>query len=222
MRLQQVAGVCLATFATFSSAAVLAAEPIEKRAFAKSPSTSKKTTSSTHTTSTSTKATSSSTSSSSTSSTSTRVADPACSNGPLTRACWSDGYSIATDFDQKFPTTGNTVTYNLEVTNTTCNPDGHGERLCLLINGQYPGPVIRATWGDQLVINVKNSMQDNGTSMHWHGVRQYNSPGSDGVNGLTECPLAPGDSTTYSFHVTQFGTSWYHSHYVCFVAREQV
>jgi len=95
----------------------------------------------------------------------------------------------------------------------TCNPDGNGDRLCLLINNQYPGPTIRATWGDQLVINVKNSMQDNGTSMHWHGVRQYHSPGSDGVNGLSECALAPGDSRTYSFQVTQFGTSWYHSHF---------
>lgn len=98
-----------------------------------------------------------------------QVADGACTNGPYTRACWSNGYSIATDFDQKFPTTGNTVTYDLEITNSTCNPDGNGERLCLLINNQYPGPLIRASWGDNLVINVKNSMQDNGTSIHWHG-----------------------------------------------------
>lgn len=34
------------------------------------------------------------------------VADSSCSNGPLTRSCWSNGYSIATDFDQKWPTTG--------------------------------------------------------------------------------------------------------------------
>ncbi|KAK6438685.1 laccase, multicopper oxidase, benzenediol:oxygen oxidorectuctase [Oleoguttula sp. CCFEE 5521] len=146
-------------------------------------------------------------------STTTRVADAACTNGPLTRSCWKNGYSVATDFDQKFPTGGATVTYNLEITNGTCNPDGNGPRLCLLFNGQYPGPTIRATWGDNLVINVKNSMKDNGTSIHWHGVRQYHSPGSDGVNGLTECPIAPGDSKTYSFQVTQFGTSWYHSHF---------
>lgn len=35
----------------------------------------------------------------------------------------------------------------------------------------------------------------------------------DGTNGITECPLAPGDSTTYTFLATQYGTSWYHSHY---------
>jgi len=93
--------------------------------------------------------------------------DTACVNGPTTRACWKNGYSIATDFDKKFPTTGNTVTYNLEITNTTCNPDGSGDRPCLLLNGQFPGPTIRATWGDTVSITVKNSMQDNGTSIHW-------------------------------------------------------
>ena len=186
MKFQQVVGVCLAAFTSLSVGGVLPAEPIERRA--------------------------TSTASASPSSTS-KVADSACKNGPLSRACWSNGYSIATDFDQKFPTTGNTVSYNLELTNGTCNPDGNGDKLCLLINGQYPGPTIRATWGDMVTVNVKNSMQDNGTSIHWHGVRQYHSPGDDGVGGITECSLAPGDSKTYTFRVTQFGTSWYHSHY---------
>lgn len=133
--------------------------------------------------------------------------DPQCTNGPKTRACWKNGYSIATDFDKKFPTTGNVVQYDLEISNGTCNPDGNGDRLCLLINNQYPGPLIRATWGDTLSITVKNSMLDNGTSIHWHGVRQFHSTGDDGVNGITECPLAPGDTKTYTFLVTQFGTS---------------
>lgn len=147
------------------------------------------------------------------SSTQSLVADAVCTNGPNTRSCWGGGYSIATDFDLKHPTTGKTVSYNLEITNTTCNPDGHGSQSCLLINGQFPGPVITANWGDTLSITVKNSMQDNGTSMHWHGIRQLNSVGEDGVGGITECPLAPGQSKTYTFICSQFGTSWYHSHY---------
>lgn len=73
-------------------------------------------------------------------------ADSACTNGALTRACWSDGFSIATDFDLKHPTTGVTVTYDLTITNTTCNQDGNGDKLCMLINGVYPGPVITANW----------------------------------------------------------------------------
>ena len=56
-------------------------------------------------------------------------------------------------------------------------------------------------------------MQDNGTGIHWHGVRQYQSNEYDGVAGFTECPLAPGDTKTYTFLCTQFGTSWYHSHF---------
>ena len=147
------------------------------------------------------------------STTTSLVADSACSNGALTRSCWSSGFSIATDFDQKHPNTGKVVPYTLEVTNTTCSPDGHGNQPCLLVNGQYPGPTIYANWGDTLQITVKNSMQFNGTSMHWHGLRQLNSCGSDGVNGVTECPLAPGHSKTYTFLATQFGTSWYHSHH---------
>jgi FtsP/CotA-like multicopper oxidase with cupredoxin domain len=49
--------------------------------------------------------------------------------------------------------------------------------------------------------------------MHWHGVRQFESNIQDGVNGVTDCPLAPGSSKTYTFKATQYGTSWYHSHF---------
>lgn len=86
------------------------------------------------------------------------VPDPACTNGPRTRSCWSSGFSIATDFDAKSPPAGKTVTYNLVITNTTLNPDGQTERLAMLINNQYPGPVIRASWGDTLIINGKSMM----------------------------------------------------------------
>lgn len=35
----------------------------------------------------------------------------------------------------------------------------------------------------------------------------------DGVNGVTQCPIAPKDNMTYIFNTTQYGSSWYHSHY---------
>jgi FtsP/CotA-like multicopper oxidase with cupredoxin domain len=82
-----------------------------------------------------------------------------------------------------------------------------------VFNGQYPGPPIVADWGDTLQITVKNSLQNNGTSIHWHGLRQLNSNQMDGTNGITECPIAPGQSKTYTFKATEYGTSWYHSHY---------
>lgn len=114
--------------------------------------------------------------------------------------------------DEKYPNTGNTVSYNLEITNTTLSPDGVSRDM-LVINGQYPGPVITANWGDTISITVKNSLENNGTGIHWHGIRQLNSNQMDGTNGLTECPIAPGQTKTYTFRATQYGTSWYHSHY---------
>ncbi|KAF2674276.1 laccase [Microthyrium microscopicum] len=141
-----------------------------------------------------------------------KTADRGCSNGPLTRSCWGNGFSISTDFDEKWPDTGKVRSYNMEITNTTCAPDGIS-RTCLLINGQYPGPTIVADWGDTIQVTLKNSMQANGTGFHWHGIRQLGSNSEDGVPGVTECPLAPGQTKTYTFKATQYGTSWYHSHY---------
>jgi len=144
--------------------------------------------------------------------TSTRVADSACTNGPFSRACWQAGYSIATDFDNKIPPNGRERVYNLEITNTTMSPDGF-EKIMFAINNQVPGPTLEANWGDTMVINVRNSLQHNGTSMHWHGVRMLNSCQHDGVNGVTECPIPPGGTVQYRFRCTQHGTSWYHSHF---------
>jgi FtsP/CotA-like multicopper oxidase with cupredoxin domain len=88
-----------------------------------------------------------------------------------------------------------------------------GSREMMLVNGQYPGPVLRAKWGDTIIVNVQNNLVHNGTGIHWHGVRQLNSCQHDGVPGITECPIAPGKSRQYKFRATQFGTSWYHSHF---------
>ena len=35
----------------------------------------------------------------------------------------------------------------------------------------------------------------------------------DGVNAVSQCPIAPGETFTYKFKALQYGTSWYHSHY---------
>ena len=70
-----------------------------------------------------------------------------------------------------------------------------------------------ADWGDDIVVNVKSSLTLNGTGIHWHGMRQLNNNQYDGVGGVTECPIADGETRTYKFKATQFGTSWYHSHY---------
>ena len=60
---------------------------------------------------------------------------------------------------------------------------------------------------------MKNRYRDNGTTIHWHGIRQLGSNEMDGVNGVTQCPIAYGDEFVYQFRATQFGHTWYHSHY---------
>jgi FtsP/CotA-like multicopper oxidase with cupredoxin domain len=83
----------------------------------------------------------------------------------------------------------------------------------LTFNGTIPGPAIIADWGDNLVIHVTNNLEHNGTSIHWHGLRQLGSSEYDGVPGVTQCPIAPGGSMTYRFRATQYGSTWYHSHF---------
>lgn len=107
-----------------------------------------------------------------------------CTNGPNTRSCWSNGFNADTDMYTSWPDTGRTVRYDLSVTNTTCNPDGAHERTCLLINNKMPGETIIANWGDMIEVTIRNKMQHNGTSFHWHGLRQLNSNTEDGVSNF--------------------------------------
>lgn len=102
--------------------------------------------------------------------------------------------------------------YTLDITNTTIAPDGVA-RIALTVNGQLPGPAIEANWGDTVLVTVNNKLEDNGTSIHFHGIRQLNNSEHDGVPAITQCPIAPGDSFTYRWTATNYGTSWYHSHY---------
>jgi len=67
-----------------------------------------------------------------------------CTNGPTSRGCWDEKYSIATDSEESWPTTNKIVKYALEITNITISPDGV-PRQSLVINGQYPGPVLYAS-----------------------------------------------------------------------------
>lgn len=84
-------------------------------------------------------------------------------NSPDNRACWSEGFDINTDYDLSTPD-GVTRTFNLDVTeiDNWTGPDGVVKDKVMLINGQYPGPVLYADWGDTLVIEVSNSMVTNG------------------------------------------------------------
>ncbi|KAI5851628.1 Cupredoxin [Morchella snyderi] len=134
-----------------------------------------------------------------------------CVNSATDRSCWGD-YDTSTDYYNEVPDTGVTVEYYFDLVNTTASPDGY-ERQVLLINGSFPGPTIEANWGDTVVVHVTNSLTNNGTGIHFHGIRQNYTNQMDGVPSITQCPVAPGESTTYTWRATQYGTTWYHSHF---------
>jgi hypothetical protein len=90
------------------------------------------------------------------------------------------GADHTTDNYKFTPKTCRTVYYNLNIQNTTQAPDGQS-RVVLAVNGQVPGPVLKASWGDNVVVTVNNMLSDNGTSIHFHGIRQLNNAAHDGV-----------------------------------------
>lgn len=91
---------------------------------------------------------------------------------------------------------------------------GHGSKRVYFWRTSYNYRLTTCScWGDWLEITVKNNLPSNGTTIHWHGIRQLHTTANDGVNGITQCPIAPGEVFTYKFRAMQYGTSWYHSHY---------
>ncbi|TPX39265.1 hypothetical protein SeMB42_g06387 [Synchytrium endobioticum] len=101
--------------------------------------------------------------------------------------------------------------YTFVVSTITAAQDGVPRKM-LVVNGQYPGPLIEANMGDRILVNLINKL-DNGTSIHWHGIHHRNSVYMDGTVGITQCPVPPGANFTYDFTITgQFGTFWWHAH----------
>ena len=64
-------------------------------------------------------------------------------------------------------------------------------------------------------VTVRNSITgpEEGAAIHWHGLSQNGTQYSDGVPGVTQCPIAPGANFTYTFQADKYGSSWWHSHY---------
>ncbi len=77
------------------------------------------------------------------------------------------------------------------------------------INGMLPGPTLRWREGDTVTIRVTNRLSEP-TSIHWHGIILPFE--MDGVPGISFPGIAPGQTFTYRFKVSQTGSYWYHSH----------
>ena len=108
--------------------------------------------------------------------------------------------------------TGVVRSYDFTIQRGYKSPDGVNKSV-ILINGQFPGPMIEANWGDTIQVTVHNNIDNEGTSLHWHGILQKGTPWFDGVPSVQQCPIAPGKSFTYTFNAEIYGTTWYHSHY---------
>ena len=81
---------------------------------------------------------------------------------------------------------------------------------CWGYNGAVHGPTIEAVEGDRIRIYVTNKLGAP-TSVHWHGVLLPN--GMDGVAGLNQRAIRPGETYKYEFTLRQHGTHMYHSHH---------
>jgi manganese oxidase len=80
---------------------------------------------------------------------------------------------------------------------------------CWGYNGSTPGPTIEAVEGDRVRILVTNRLPEP-TSVHWHGILLPN--GMDGVSGLNQPAIRPGETYAYEFTLRQTGTQMYHPH----------
>lgn len=80
---------------------------------------------------------------------------------------------------------------------------------CWGYNGTTPGPTLEAVEGDRVRIYVTNRLPEH-TSIHWHGLLLPS--GMDGVSGLTQPAIQPGETFVYEFTLQQHGTHMYHPH----------
>ena len=78
-------------------------------------------------------------------------------------------------------------------------------------NGQVPGPLIHVKQGDDIIAHVTNNTTLPHT-IHWHGQYQHNNWQMDGVPGVTQKAIEPGDTFTYKFKAEKTGSTWYHCH----------
>src|SRR4029077_15004861 len=90
---------------------------------------------------------------------------------------------------KKYRLTAKTAVVNL-------TGDGHPDTAVWTYDGTVPGPELRVRQGDPLRLVVSNKLGED-TTVHWHGIRLPNA--MDGVPGLTQPPIRPGESFTYDF-----------------------
>ncbi|XP_059660022.1 monocopper oxidase-like protein SKU5 isoform X1 [Cornus florida] len=99
------------------------------------------------------------------------------------------------------------VFYDWTVSYITASPLGVKQQV-IGIEGQFPGPILNVTTNWNVVVNVKNNL-DEPLLLTWNGIQHRKNSWQDGVSG-TNCPIPAGWNWTYQFQVKdQIGSFFY-------------
>lgn len=93
-----------------------------------------------------------------------------------------------------------------------CIPGDGVRRSVLVVNRMMPGPTIQVCNGDTVIVDVKNHLLGESTTIHWHGLHQRETPYMDGVPHISQCAIPPGSTFRYEFLADNPGTHFWHSH----------
>ena len=104
------------------------------------------------------------------------------------------------------------VQFTINLTWDDWSPTGAAPRKAILTNGTIPGPPLKIKQGDNVEFLVHNNLP-NATSIHFHGITQINTPWSDGVPGVSQNAIQPGESFLYTWTADESGVYFYHAHY---------
>lgn len=99
---------------------------------------------------------------------------------------WGNRTANGTNYYVDIPDTGVTRFYDLTISRGRIAPDGF-EKNVILVNGQFPGPLLEANWGDYFKITVRNNISEptEGTTLHWHGyVIDSSSPRNPSIDAF--------------------------------------
>lgn len=99
------------------------------------------------------------------------------------------------------------IFYDWTVSYITASPLGVKQQM-IGIDGQFPGPILNVTTNWNVVVNIRNNL-DEPLLLTWNGLQHRKNSWQDGVTG-TNCPIFSGWNWTYEFQVKdQIGSFFY-------------
>ncbi|PTV93313.1 multicopper oxidase [Rhodobacter aestuarii] len=127
----------------------------------------------------------------------------------LTRRTFCTAVSAATVLPAGFAQAKNPALLTAQKGPVQLAPSGYPQTEVWSYDGSLPGPELRLPQGARLTKRLVNAL-DQPTSIHWHGICIDNA--MDGVAGLTQDAVPPGETFDYNFALPDAGTYWYHAH----------